>query len=109
DVIRNIANPHAAFGGNRLSGYGRYHGPEGLRSFSRMKTLMVASDRPSREINWFPFNSHTRHQLASVIRFRHGATGFLGRLSRLLLSLLVSAVLPFTLAAQPRAETHLTI
>jgi 4,4'-diapolycopenoate synthase len=109
DVIRNIANPHAAFGGNRLSGYGRYHGPEGLHSFSRMRTVMVASDRRTREINWFPFNSRTRHQLASLIRFRHGATGLLGRLSRLLLPLLVSAVLPLTLAAQSKTETHLTI
>ena len=109
DVIRNIANPHAAFGGNRLSGYGRYHGPEGLRSFSRMKTVMVASDRRTREINWFPFNSRTRHQLASLIRFRHGATGLLGRLGRLLLPLLVSAALPLTLAAQSKTETHLTI
>ena len=109
DVIRNIANPHAAFGGNCLSGYGRYHGPEGLRSFSRMKTIMIASDSRTREINWFPFSSRTSHQLASLIRFRHGATGLLGRLGRLLLPLLVSAVLPLTLAAQPRAETHLTI
>ncbi|MBB5340739.1 aldehyde dehydrogenase family protein [Tunturiibacter gelidoferens] len=109
DVIRNIANPHAAFGGNRLSGYGRYHGPEGLRSFSRMRTIMVASDRRTREINWFPFNSRTRHQLASLIRFRHGATGLLGRLSRLLLPLLVSAVLPLTLGAQSKTETHFTI
>jgi len=109
DVIRNIANPHAAFGGNRLSGYGRYHGPEGLRSFSRMMTIMIASDRRTREINWFPFNSRTRHQLASLIRFRHGATGLLGRLIRLLLPLLVCAVLPLTLAAQSKAQTHLTI
>ena len=109
DVIRNIANPYAAFGGNRLSGYGRYHGPEGLRSFSRIKTIMVASDRRTREINWFPFNSRTRHQLANLIRFRHGATGLLGRLSRLLLPLLVSAVLPLNLAAQSKTETHLTI
>jgi len=109
DVIRNIANPHAAFGGNRLSGYGRYHGPSGLHAFSRMKTIMVARDRRTREINWFPLNSRTKQQLASLIRFRHGATGLLGRLSRLLLPLLVSAVLPLTFAAQSKTETHLTI
>jgi 4,4'-diapolycopenoate synthase len=109
DVIRTVANPHAAFGGNRLSGYGRYHGPEGLRAFSRVRTIMLASDRRAREINWFPFHSRTRHQLASLIRFRHGATGLLGRLSRLLLPLLLSAVLPVTLAAQSKTETHLTI
>jgi acyl-CoA reductase-like NAD-dependent aldehyde dehydrogenase len=88
DVIRAIANPHAAFGGNGLSGYGRYHGPEGLRAFSRVKTIMLAGDRRTREINWFPFKSRTRHQLAGLIRFRDGATGLLGRLSRLLLTLL---------------------
>ena len=109
DVIRNIANPHAAFGGNRLSGYGRYHGPEGLHTFSRMKTVMVAGDRRTREINWFPFNSRTRRQLASLIGFRHAATGLLGHLRRLLLPILVSAVLPFSLAAQSKTETHLTI
>jgi acyl-CoA reductase-like NAD-dependent aldehyde dehydrogenase/uncharacterized protein (DUF2141 family) len=109
DVIRNIANPHAAFGGNRLSGYGRYHGPEGLRSFSRMKTVMTASDRRTREINWFPFNSRTKHQLAILVRFRHGATGLVERFSRLLLPVLVSAVLPLTIAAQPKTKTHLTI
>jgi acyl-CoA reductase-like NAD-dependent aldehyde dehydrogenase len=59
DVIRVIANPHAAFGGNRLSGYGRYHGPEGLRAFSRIKSVMLANDRGMREINWFPFYGHT--------------------------------------------------
>jgi 4,4'-diapolycopenoate synthase len=104
DVIRSIANPHAAFGGNRLSGYGRYHGPEGLRALSRVRTIMLAGDRRTREINWFPFNSRTRHQLAGLIRFRHGATGLLGRLSRLLLTLLVSAVLPVTLAAQSKFD-----
>lgn len=109
DVIRNIANPYAAFGGNRLSGYGRYHGPEGLRSFSRMKTIMLASDRRAREINWFPFHSRIRHQLANFIKFRHGANSLWGRLSRLLLTLLVGAVVPFTLAAQTKIETHLTI
>ncbi len=109
DVIRTVANPHAAFGGNRLSGYGRYHGPEGLRAFSRVRTLMIASDHRVREIHWFPFNSRTRCQLASLIRFRHGATGLLGRLSRLLLPLLISAVLPVTLSAQSKIEKHLTI
>jgi 4,4'-diapolycopenoate synthase len=109
DVIRNIANPHAAFGGNRLSGHGRYHGPEGLLSFSRVRTIMLTSDRRTREINWFPFNSRTRRQLASLIRFRHGAAELKISIRRLLLPVLVSAVLPVTLAAQSRAQTHLSI
>ncbi len=109
DVIRNIANPYAAFGGNRLSGHGRYHGPEGLRSFSRTRTIMLASDHRAREINWFPFNSHTRRHLASLIRFRHGATGLIASISRLFLPLLVSTICPLTLVAQSKPQTHLSI
>lgn len=109
DVIRTVANPHAAFGGNRLSGYGRYHGPEGLRSFSRVRTIMLASDRRAREMNWFPFNSRTRRQLASLIRFRHATTGLIGGLSRILLPLLLGTFLPVAFAAQPKPQTHLSI
>ncbi|WP_348266099.1 aldehyde dehydrogenase family protein [Edaphobacter paludis] len=109
DVIRAIANPHAPFGGNRLSGYGRYHGPEGLLSFSRVRTIMLTSDRRTREINWFPFNGRTRGQLASLIRFRHATTGLVGRLSRILMPLLLSTILPMAFAAQSKPQAHLSI
>lgn len=109
DVIRIAANPYAAFGGNRDSGHGRYHGPEGLRAFSRVRTLLLASHRRTREINWFPFNSRSRRQLVSLIRFRHTATSQLGRLSRTLLPLLLSTILPGTFSAQSTPQTHLDI
>jgi len=109
DVIRVIANPYAAFGGNRLSGYGRYHGPEGLRAFSRIRTIMLASDRRAHEINWFPFTSRTRRQLAGLLRFRHTPTGLAARLNRMLLPLLLGMVFSIVLPAQPKAETHLTV
>ena len=35
DVIRNIGNPSASFGGNSKSGFGRYRGAEGLLAFTR--------------------------------------------------------------------------
>ena len=108
DVIRTIANPYAAFGGNRLSGYGRYRGPEGLRAFSRMKTVMLAGDRRAREINWFPYSSRTTRQLATLLRFRHGGRGIAARLSRALLPLLVGIILSVHAAAS-EAKTHLTI
>jgi acyl-CoA reductase-like NAD-dependent aldehyde dehydrogenase/uncharacterized protein (DUF2141 family) len=108
DVIRTIANPCAPFGGNRLSGYGRYHGPEGLRAFSRVKTIMLASDRRTREINWFPLTSRTRRQLASLLRFRHGGTGVAARLTRVLLPLLIITTLSVH-AANFNVEKHLTI
>jgi acyl-CoA reductase-like NAD-dependent aldehyde dehydrogenase len=73
DVIRSIGNPHAAFGGNKLSGYGRYHGVEGLRTFSRAKTVMTATRLHSTEIHWFPFRAHTFRRVRSLLRLRHGA------------------------------------
>jgi acyl-CoA reductase-like NAD-dependent aldehyde dehydrogenase len=82
DVIRNIANPQASFGGNGTSGYGRYHGPSGLRSFSRIKSVMTNRRLRNPEIHWFPFTSRTfaltrglllaRHAGGTVLRrFRH--------------------------------------
>lgn len=111
DVIRNIANPYAAFGGNRLSGYGRYRGPEGLRAFSRIKTVMFASDRRTREINWFPFSERTMHQLAALLKFRHGGGGVAARLKRMLLplvALLLSSIVAVHASTSER-QTHLTI
>ncbi len=108
DVIRTIANPYAAFGGNRLSGYGRYHGPEGLRAFSRMKTVMLADDRRAREINWFPYSSRTARQLATLLRLRHGGRGIVARLSRALLPFLLGIILSVHAGAS-EAKTHLTI
>jgi 4,4'-diapolycopenoate synthase len=108
-VISVIANPYAPFGGNKLSGYGRYHGPEGLRAFSRTKTVMFSGDRKVRDINWFPFKSSTRRQLAGLLRFRHGATGLAGLVSRAMLLLLMGALSSFGVAAQARAESRLSI
>jgi acyl-CoA reductase-like NAD-dependent aldehyde dehydrogenase/uncharacterized protein (DUF2141 family) len=72
DVIRNIANPEAAFGGNRSSGYGRYHGEEGLRAFSRVKTVMTAGRLHRTEVHWFPFEAKTFARLRGLLQWRHG-------------------------------------
>ena len=109
DVIRVIANPHAAFGGNRSSGYGRYHGPHGLHAFSRIRTIMLADDRSPREINWFPFTSRTRRQLAGLLRFRHGGTGFIARLNRLLMLIPLASVLCAPVRTQSKAQSHLIV
>jgi acyl-CoA reductase-like NAD-dependent aldehyde dehydrogenase/uncharacterized protein (DUF2141 family) len=108
-VISVIANPYAPFGGNNLSGYGRYHGPQGLLAFSRTKTVMYSGDRKARDINWFPFKSRTRRQLAGLLRFRHGATGLGRLLSRAWLSCLVLAFCLAGLSAEARGESRLSI
>jgi acyl-CoA reductase-like NAD-dependent aldehyde dehydrogenase len=56
DVLKNIGNPHLPFGGIKQSGFGRYHGPEGLRTFTYEKSVMVNRGTAPRELNWFPFN-----------------------------------------------------
>jgi acyl-CoA reductase-like NAD-dependent aldehyde dehydrogenase len=91
DVIRSIANPNAAFGGNRSSGYGRYHGVEGLRTFSRIKTVMTAFSLRRTEIHWFPFQSRTFARVRALLKLRHGS-GFAARI-RALRGLWVLAVL----------------
>jgi len=109
DVIRVIANPYAPFGGNGRSGYGRYHGPEGLRSFSRIKTVMHTNNRRAGQINWFPFTSRTRKQLAEFIRLRHGAGGLLARMSRVLPLIVMAILLCFQSAAQAPHATRVTV
>jgi acyl-CoA reductase-like NAD-dependent aldehyde dehydrogenase/uncharacterized protein (DUF2141 family) len=108
DVIRVIANPYSSFGGNGKSGHGRYHGPEGLRSFSRIKTVMHTRDRSACQINWFPFTKGTRRQLTQLIRFRHGG-GVLARMIRLLPMAAVATLLCFQSAAQKPHTTRLTM
>jgi acyl-CoA reductase-like NAD-dependent aldehyde dehydrogenase/uncharacterized protein (DUF2141 family) len=96
DVIRNIANPYASFGGNRTSGYGRYHGPRGLQTFSRTKSIMVMSDRSCRERHWFPFTRKTYTSLKRLLAMRHGSglvSSLLSRLLPLLLCILFCASL----------------
>jgi acyl-CoA reductase-like NAD-dependent aldehyde dehydrogenase/uncharacterized protein (DUF2141 family) len=109
DVTRVIANPHVAFGGNRKSGYGRYHGPEGLRAFSRTKTVMFANNRSANQINWFPFTGMTRKRLSQLIRFRHGRNTVLAQLSRVLPLAALAVLLPLMSAGQTRGNTRLTV
>jgi 4,4'-diapolycopenoate synthase len=108
DVIRVIANPYASFGGNGRSGFGRYHGPEGLRSFSRIKTVMHTNNRKADQINWFPFTLRTRNQLTQLIRVRHGVGGLLAQMGRVLPLAVLATLLCFQSAAQAPHATRLT-
>jgi acyl-CoA reductase-like NAD-dependent aldehyde dehydrogenase/uncharacterized protein (DUF2141 family) len=72
DVIRSTGNPEAAFGGTKASGFGRYHGAEGLKTFSRLKTVMVADRLHHSEVHWFPFKQRTFSRVRSMLRLRHG-------------------------------------
>ena len=84
DVIRNIGNPHAAFGGNAASGYGRYHGAEGLYAFSRIKTVMENRSSKQSEINWFPLTRQKYEGLNTLIEMLHRPRGVLAALRRIM-------------------------
>ncbi len=109
DVIRNIANPYASFGGNRQSGYGRYHGPQGLYTFSRIKSVMIASSHRVKEIHWFPFNRKTFNRLDALLGLRHGAMSLTRAFRRLFLFLLLSVTLLPQATMQADQQAHLRI
>jgi acyl-CoA reductase-like NAD-dependent aldehyde dehydrogenase len=71
DVVKNISNPHMPFGGEKQSGLGRYHGPEGLRAFSSQRSIMVSAGRRRAEPNWFPYGPAAYTAVKVMIRLLH--------------------------------------
>jgi acyl-CoA reductase-like NAD-dependent aldehyde dehydrogenase len=55
DVVAVVGNPALPFGGVKNSGFGRYHGAEGLLSFTHQKAIMVDKGRLDFEPLWFPY------------------------------------------------------
>ena len=55
DLVTSVGNPALPFGGVKQSGFGRYHGHEGLHSFMNQKAIMVSGDFLSVEPFWFPY------------------------------------------------------
>jgi uncharacterized protein (DUF2141 family) len=100
DVIRNIANPYASFGGNGLSGHGRYHGPQGLLAFSRVKSVMIASDGNSSERHWFPFTRKTLSSLSGLLKVRH-STGLAASLLGRIIPLFICCLFSIAVESQP--------
>ncbi len=55
DVVQSVGNPVLPFGGVKESGIGRYHGDEGLLSFTHTKAIMVDYGKLNHEPFWFPY------------------------------------------------------
>lgn len=72
DTVKNIGNPYLPFGGAKQSGLGRYHGPEGLHSFSVPCAVMENRNPLPREINWFPYSGALERTLRLVLGGLHG-------------------------------------
>ncbi len=73
DVLKNISNPDLPFGGVRHSGFGRYHGPEGLLGFSQAKAVQIHDGRGKREINWFPHRASGYTAVKTLLELVYGS------------------------------------
>jgi len=55
ELVTSVGNPALPFGGVKNSGFGRYHGPEGLIAFSNQKAIMADRGWLKSEPFWFPY------------------------------------------------------
>lgn len=71
DLVQSVGNPKLPFGGVKSSGFGRYHGDQGLLTFMHTKSVMIASGRASTEAVWFPYRG--KHE--AMTRLFHHVLG----------------------------------
>jgi acyl-CoA reductase-like NAD-dependent aldehyde dehydrogenase len=71
-VIAFAAVPALPFGGSRESGFGRIHGPDGLREFSRAKSITRQRMRPAVRTTTFRRESRDMDRLVRLVTVMHG-------------------------------------
>jgi len=75
NVLVNAGHPALPFGGVGKSGFGRYHGPEGLLAFTRSKAVVDQRKAGSSELHWFPYDRELEDITEELIRLRYGSEG----------------------------------
>jgi acyl-CoA reductase-like NAD-dependent aldehyde dehydrogenase len=71
-VISFAAIPSLPFGGVGESGFGRIHGPEGLREFARAKAISRQRFKPPMVLTSFARTAKTDARVAKLITILHG-------------------------------------
>ncbi len=55
DVMMQVANQNAPFGGVGTSGMGEYHGKYSLETFTRKRTVVIRKTKPDRKLRYPPY------------------------------------------------------
>jgi acyl-CoA reductase-like NAD-dependent aldehyde dehydrogenase len=72
DIMTNYISADLPFGGVGISGIGRVHGPEGLKSFSQTQAVLVDRFGFKKEPWWYPISTGTKKLFRTVTRWFYG-------------------------------------
>ncbi|WP_319379113.1 aldehyde dehydrogenase family protein [uncultured Methanocorpusculum sp.] len=59
DVMMQVANQNAPFGGVGTSGMGKYHGKDSLETYTRKRTVVIKKTKPDPKIRYPPYTDKT--------------------------------------------------